>query len=51
MQRKSNENGDRVIEDSGRFDRDIEDSGRFDRDIEDSGRVSTVVLQAVGVFD
>ena len=29
----------------------IEDSGRFDRDIEDSGRVSTVVLQAVGVFD
>ena len=41
MQRKSNENGDRVIE----------DSGRFDRVIEDSGRVSTVVLQAVGVFD
>ena len=41
MQWKSNENGDRVIE----------DSGRFDRDIKDSGRVSTVVLQAVGVFD
>ena len=28
MQRKSNENGDRVIEDSGRFGRDIKDSGR-----------------------
>ena len=42
---------DCVIEDSGRFDRVIEDSGRFDRNIEDSGRVSTVLLQAVGVFD
>jgi hypothetical protein len=29
MQRKSNENGDRVIEDSGRFDHDIENSGKF----------------------
>ena len=41
MQRKSNANGERIIE----------DSGRFDHDIEDSERVSTVVLQAVGVFD
>jgi len=38
MQRKSNENGDRVIE----------DSGRFDRDIEDSGRVSTCVITSSG---
>ena len=35
----SDENGDRVIEDSGRFDRDIEDSGRFDCGIASSGSI------------
>ncbi len=43
MQRKSNENRDRVIEDSGKFDRDIL--------LLQVVGVSTVLLQAVGVFD